>query len=214
MLTSLGILLGFFVVILKNPEVDTVESIYVIFTGFGTAISMLISGLSGSYLSERAEMRKEQIELEKAMALYGNIKMDERSNREEIKKAMLLSEEKEDQIKKWSEKLKQWRKEEISEKKEQETLHEKAEKFTSIIVSSVNGLSPFLGGIIPIIPFFIKPFAGFPVFIGAFTIILAFIVLLGVFLGKVSKESIIKNIFQMMGFFFLTVLLTVLFLGM
>ncbi len=69
MLTILGILLGFFMFIIYNSEITSIESIFVIFPSIGTSISMFISGVSGSYLSERAEQRKEKRELHKAMVI-------------------------------------------------------------------------------------------------------------------------------------------------
>jgi len=68
MLTVLGILLGFFVLILKGDQ-GSIESSFVIFTGLGTSISMFISGLSGSYLSEKAEQKKRNVELKRAMVI-------------------------------------------------------------------------------------------------------------------------------------------------
>ena len=59
MLTALGILLGFFVILLSKPN-QPIQSNYIILTGLGTSISMLISGISGSYLSERAEQKKDK----------------------------------------------------------------------------------------------------------------------------------------------------------
>ena len=57
MLTVLGILLGFFVLILKGDQ-PSIDSNLVVLTGFGSSISMFISGLTGSYLSEKAEQKK------------------------------------------------------------------------------------------------------------------------------------------------------------
>jgi len=93
--------------------------------------------------------------------------------------------------------------------KKNKTLQEKAENFASIVVSCVNGGSPFLGGMIPLIPFLFVPSANFLIFIISFLLILACIILLGIFLGVVSKESIIKNILQMTFAFFITLLISI-----
>ena len=68
MLTILGILLGFFVILLNNPN-EPIPSSIIILTGLATSLSILISGVSGSYLSERTEQKKEEKELERAMVL-------------------------------------------------------------------------------------------------------------------------------------------------
>ncbi len=148
MLTVLGILLGFFVLILKGDQ-TSIDSSFVIFTGLGTCISMFISGLSGSYLSERAEQKKRNAELKRAMVISeveeeiieGEIDI------KEIEKAMLIK-LKDRMNSKTITKLKK-------KNKKLKTLQEKAERFTIIIVSIINGGSPFLGGIISLFPFFI-----------------------------------------------------------
>lgn len=211
MLTILGILLGFFVIIIKNPDQPTIESSYIILTGLGTSISMLISGISGSYLSEKAEQKKGKLELDKAMGIFeeGEIQvpvpLTQTKEQKDIQRAMVTPLKRRLRIS-------QSKKKEITRRKRR-TLHEKAESFTGIIVSLVNGMSPFLGGVVPIIPFFFIDDAGFNVFVSSFVIILICIVLLGVFLGKISHESMIKNVLQMVLAFFLTLIITVVFLG-
>ncbi|MFX1242165.1 MAG: VIT1/CCC1 transporter family protein [Promethearchaeota archaeon] len=204
MLTVLGILLGFFVLILKEGD-QTVYSHYVILTGVGSSISMLISGLTGSYLSEKAEQKKIKEELRRAMVI--DVSEEETEFKEdsqdikEIEKAMLIKINKNINSKA---KIRLRKRE-----KKIKTLQQKAENFASIIVSCVNGGSPFLGGLIPLIPFFLVPNANLYIFIISFVIILFCIILLGVFLGVVSKESILKNILQMTFAFFITVLISV-----
>ncbi|MBD3253871.1 MAG: hypothetical protein GF383_02205 [Candidatus Lokiarchaeota archaeon] len=206
MLTILGILLGFFVIILQNPS-EKIQSSYVILTGLGTSISMLISGLSGSYLSERAEQRKERKELHKAMGIFTEeeeLALQE-SNPDEINKALVIAPVNMKPRKIFSiKKLKE---------KKIKTLHEKAESFTGVLVSFVNGVSPFFGGIVAILPFLFVAEAGFTVFITAFVIIFVCIIFLGTFLGIISKESIPKNIVQMLAAFTLTIIITIIFLG-
>ncbi|TFF88841.1 MAG: hypothetical protein EU548_08370 [Promethearchaeota archaeon] len=205
MLTVLGILLGFFVVLLKN-DVVIIESNLVILAGLGSSISMLISGLTGSYLSERAEQKKIMDTINKSMIINeeNGLNAVEEQPLEEIEKSMLI-------------KIKKKRKNKRSvpqrEPKHIKTIQEKAETFTSIVVSIVNGLSPFLGGVVPLIPFGFASEAGMAVFIVSFIIILVCIIMLGMFLGLVARESIIKNILQMVMAFFITIIISIFFLG-
>ncbi len=211
MLTVLGILLGFFVLLVKDGQ-SFIDSNLIILPSLGTAISMFISGMSGSYLSEKAEQKKLNLELKKAMANY--IKEEEseeesdeeEKSSEEIKKAMLTvninQKEKKRLTKRGNEK-----------KKRITTLQEKAERFATIVVSIVNGGAPFIGGLVPLIPFFLIAEANMFVFVGSFIIIFACIILLGVFLGKISKESILKNVLQMLAAFILTIVIAVILLG-
>ena len=204
MLTVLGILLGFFTVILKEGE-TSIGSHLIILTSVGSCISMFISGLTGSYLSEKAEQKKIKEELKKAMVIVSNEEVeqiDEDSvDIQEIEKAMLIKIN-QDITPKIKIKL-------TKREKKNKTLQEKAENFASIVVSCVNGGSPFLGGMIPLIPFLFVPSANFLIFIISFLLILACIILLGIFLGVVSKESIIKNILQMTFAFFITLLISI-----
>ena len=204
MLTVLGILLGFFIIIFESGT-HSVESRLVIFTGLGTSISMFISGLSGSYLSEKAEQRKVKDELNRAM-IYRELEREESTvppTSEELEKAMLMKLKKRRILKKdVSEK-------ENNPKKKNKTILERAELVSSVIVAFVNGFSPFLGGFVALVPFFFDPVASFMTFTLSFIIILICIVLLGLFLGLISKESIIKNILQMLLAFGLTIVISV-----
>ncbi|MFX1388841.1 MAG: VIT1/CCC1 transporter family protein [Promethearchaeota archaeon] len=202
MLTVLGVLLGFFVLVFKGSQ-PTVDSHFVLLTGIGSSISMFISGLTGSYLSERAEQKKIKQELRIAMGINQIDEIYEQSDSEieEIEKAMFIEiNHKSNSKPKLS--LKKRR-------KKIKTLQEHAERYASIIVSFINGGSPFLGGLIPLIPFLFVPSATIFTFIISFLIILICITLLGVFLGIVSKESIIKNVFQMSIAFFFTLFISV-----
>ena len=208
MLTILGILLGFFVILLSNPD-QPIQSKYIVLTGLGTSISMFISGISGSYLSERAEQKKEKKELDQAMGILSTeeeqaiIELEQ----EDIKKAMVVP------PKQINQKLKKKYSLRTKKKKKAKTIHEKAETFTGFVVSLVNGISPFLGGIVAIFPFFFVTEAGMTCFITSFIIIFICIIFLGIFLGIISKESILKNIIQMVLAFTLTIVIIILFLG-
>ncbi|MFX0031471.1 MAG: VIT1/CCC1 transporter family protein [Promethearchaeota archaeon] len=204
LLTVLGILLGFFILIIKGSD-HAIESNIVLLTGFATSISMLMSGISGSYLSERAEQRKLKLELDKAMVIVEEEEEEgEQLTQDDLEKAMLKD------IDLTQNNNSQNGKEEEIRKK---TIQEKAKLFASILVALVNGLAPFFGGIIPLIPFFFVSQAGFEIFMISFLIIFISIVLLGAFLGVISRESIIKNILQLLIAFSLTLTISLLILG-
>ena len=211
MLTILGILLGFFILIFKDGQ-QTVDSHIVILTGFATSISMLMSGLSGSYISEKAEQKRLKSELDKAMVIMKKEEEKEENDKlleeKEIEKAMLTVNFNDKNRRK---KLKL--KKSNNKRRKAKTLQEKAERFASIIVSLVNGGAPFLGGIVPLIPFFFTIEAGFNIFIFSFLIIFIFIVLLGIFVGFISRESLWKNVLQMLVAFGLTIIVSILVLG-
>lgn len=91
------------------------------------------------------------------------------------------------------------------------TLIGKAERFATVIISLVDGLSPFIASVLVLIPFF---------FIGAGTMGTAYIIslalafaelaLLGAFLGKVSEESLFKSSLKMMVAGFVCIILSLL----
>lgn len=203
MLTVLGILLGFLILILKEDQAS-IDSHLVILTGLGSSISMLISGLTGSYLSEKAEQKKMKEELDRAMVIIKSEVeevLENSADIKEIEKAMLI---------KINHNVDSKAKRRIGKKKKKiKTLQEKAENFASIIVSFINGGSPFLGGLVPLIPFFLVSTANLSIFLISFLIILICIILLGIFLGVISKESILKNVIQMTFAFFITILISI-----
>ena len=211
MLTILGILLGFFILIFKEGQ-QSVESHIVLLTGFATSISMLMSGLSGSYISEKAEQKRLKSELDKAMVLIEEEEENEAKDKlledKEIEKAMLtvnfVGENRTTKLN-----LKKSNK----KRRKTKTLQEKAERFASIIVSLVNGFAPLLGGIVPLIPFLFTLEATFNVFIFSFIIVFICIVSLGIFVGFISRESLWKNILQMLLAFGLTIIVSILLLN-
>lgn len=172
MLTQSGILLGFFIFLLNNNTTIYIDSIIIILPSVGTSLSMLLSGFSGSYLSEKTEQKIKKLALNKAMVV-----------------------------------IEDKRKTKLKEKKIK-TIHEKAESFANVIVSLTNGIAPFLGGLIPLIPFFFVLKAGILVFITSFIIIFVSIIILGIFLGIVSKESLIKSVIETMIGFIITFFVT------
>jgi predicted membrane protein (TIGR00267 family) len=213
MLTILGILLGFFMFIIYNPAISSIESILVILPSLGTSISMFISGVSGSYLSERAEQKKEKRELDKAMVILEGENLEEINKltaqdfNEEIQKAMVTPININSSFNK--NKPEKRRK---TIKKKSKTIHERAERFTSLIVSFTNGTAPLLGGIVPSIPFFFIQNAGIWTFVISFLTIFICMVFLGIILGVISKESILRNILEMTVAFLVTFLISFLLL--
>ncbi|MFX0012157.1 MAG: VIT1/CCC1 transporter family protein [Candidatus Hermodarchaeota archaeon] len=209
MLTILGIILGFFISIIRGNRLS-IDSYLILLTGLATSISMFVSGLSGSYISERAEQRKLKLELDRAMVLVEEQKKNEEEieiENKEIEKAMItINLDK-----------KILRKRRIRTPKENQkkarTLQKKAERFATIVVSIVNGSAPFLGGLFPLFPFFFTEKAKFNTFIFSFIIIFICIVLLGSFIGFISKESILKNTIQMLAAFSLTMIISILLLN-
>ena len=213
MLTILGILLGFFMFIIYNPEITSIESILVILPSLGTSISMFMSGISGSYLSERAEQKKKKRELDKAMVILDDENLEEMNRstvlnyNEEIQKAMVTPINIKNSFKR-----KNPDKNRKILRRKKKSIHEKAERFANIIVSFTNGTAPLIGGIVPSIPFFFIQNAGIPTFLISFLTILICIVFLGILLGVISKDSIIKNILEMIVAFIITFLISFLLL--
>ncbi len=142
-LTIIGIIMGSYFSKVNNAG-------FVITTGIGACIAMGVSGIWGTYFTERAERKKNMHELEK-----------------------------------------------LTLNKLDHTIIEKAQSFAAIIISLIDGLSPFLASLVVLIPFFI--FKKSLNYAYLFSIILAFILLalLGAFLGKVSKGSVWKNSLNM-----------------
>ncbi|MFX1287245.1 MAG: VIT1/CCC1 transporter family protein [Promethearchaeota archaeon] len=206
MLTVLGIILGFFISILKGSHFS-LESYLILLTGFATSISMFVSGLSGSYISERAEQRKLKLKLDRAMVLFEEKKKNEEEikvENKEIEKAMITV-----NLNRKTEKKKRAIKKPSNAEKKVKTLQEKAERFAIIVVALVNGIAPFLGGLFPLFPFFFIEKAIFETFIYSFLIIFICIVLLGSFIGFISEESILKSILQMLAAFGITMIISI-----
>jgi len=210
MLTIIGILLGFFILIFKEGQ-QTVDSHIVLLTGFATSISMFMSGLSGSYISEKAEQKRLKSELDKAMVILNEEEEKEVEEKlldsKEIEKAMLTVEFNDENLIKNPDLEKSKNK-----RRKTKTLQEKAERFASIVVSLVNGCAPLFGGIVPLIPFFFTLKATFIFFIYSFLIVFICIVLLGIFVGFISRESLWKNVLKMLVAFGLTIIVSMLLL--
>ncbi|MGM0510421.1 MAG: VIT1/CCC1 transporter family protein [Thermoplasmatota archaeon] len=139
-LTVLGITVGAF-----SAQVDS--PIVLITSGLGAAVGLLISGISGAYITEKAQRLRKFKELQSTM---------------------------------------------ISDMKG--SIQEKKVESESVIISLMNGFSPFIFAALSVVPFFLAR-AGFIDMIntayyfsmGTSIFLLA---LLGGFLGKIAKESI------------------------
>ncbi|MBU0758302.1 MAG: hypothetical protein KKF44_09610 [Nanoarchaeota archaeon] len=84
-------------------------------------------------------------------------------------------------------------------KKMKNTSIEKAAKFATKVITAIDGLSPFLSSMIVIIPFFMVSRESIKLaYIISLVIAFALLALLGAFLGKISKGSLIKGSFRMM----------------
>jgi predicted membrane protein (TIGR00267 family) len=156
-LTVLGITAGSFSTQVGDPKV-------LITSCLGSAIALGVSGISGAYITEKAERLKEFKELQSTM---------------------------------------------LSDLKD--SVHKKNVTQRSVAISIVNGASPFLNALLSTIPYFIA-------LIGLIDMQLAYyfsagtslllLGLLGAFLGKISKESLIVYGLKMVGVGLLTAVLS------
>ena len=87
--------------------------------------------------------------------------------------------------------------EKVTLKNMKNTKIEKAQNFAVIIISLIDGMSPFIASLIVLIPFFF--FSHIINYAYIFSMIIAFLILalLGAFLGKVSQENMIRYSFNM-----------------
>ncbi len=140
-LTVLGITVGAFSTQVDSPAI-------LISSCLGTAIGLLVSGISGAYITEKAQRLRDFKELEKAMV-------------EEM----------------------------------DGTIQEKKVESESIFISVLNGLSPFLFALAAVIPYWLAQFniiaminTAYYLSMGLSALLLA---LLGGYLGKIARESIL-----------------------
>jgi predicted membrane protein (TIGR00267 family) len=202
-LTVLGIVIGSFILFLGGSPPTKLE---IIIPAFATSIAIGISGITGGYLSERAERKRNIIEMQKAMAWHEEKEIDSENSLkfkeedyypinpiENFEKAELQKPQEEHfsvdpEPMETNNILRKLRKE--------RTLAEKAESFASWIASLINGLSPAIGGLVVIIPFFFAndnvPTDDGIIFTVAFILIGFVLFGLGAYLAKISKDSILK----------------------
>jgi len=141
-LTMLGVVIGaYFSGIINQPAV-------IISAGIAGSIAMGASGVSGAYMTEKAERTKKMKDLEKAMLA-------------DMKNG----------------------------------LHEKSHRFATIFAAIVDGASPTIAAMIVISPFFMVNFGIITAqiaFFASIAITLIVLSLLGIFLARISDESMIK----------------------
>ena len=147
-LTMLGVVIGAYVSgVINQPTV-------IISAGIAGSIAMGASGMSGAYMTEKAERTKKLKELEKAM---------------------------------------------LTDMKDR--LHGRSHRFASIFAAVVDGVSPALAAMIVVSPFFFVNFhiiSAELAFFSCISITLIVLVLLGVYLAKISDESMIRYGIQML----------------
>lgn len=156
-LTVLGITAGSFSTGVGDPKVLITSSL-------GAAIALGVSGVSGAYITEKAERLKKFKELQRDMLsdLEGSV-------------------------------------------------HKKNVTQRSIAISIVNGASPFLCALLSTVPYFF-PLLGLGTMEVAYYasagVALSLLGLLGAFLGKISRESLISYGLKMIGVGVLTAVLS------
>ena len=147
-LTMLGVVIGAYISgVINQPTV-------IISAGIAGSIAMGASGISGAYMTEKAERTKKIKELEKAMLT-------------DMKNG----------------------------------LHGKSHRFATIFAALVDGVSPALAAMVVISPFFLINYGIITVEIAFFSsifITLVVLCLLGIYLAKISDESMIKYGIQML----------------
>jgi predicted membrane protein (TIGR00267 family) len=146
-LTMLGVVIGAYVAGILEP-------MPIISAAVAGSIAMGTSGMSGAYMTEKAERTKKLKELEKAMLT-------------DLKNG----------------------------------LHHKSHKFATIFAALIDGISPALAAMLVVSPFFMVNPGVITVETAFFTCIvltLTVLSLLGVYLAKISDESMIRYGVQML----------------
>ena len=146
-LTMLGVVIGAYVSGVLLP-------ITIISAGLAGSIAMGVSGVSGAYMTEKAERTKKLKGLEKAML-------------RDMKNG----------------------------------LHGRSHRFATIFAAVVDGVSPAIAAMLVISPFFMANFeiiSSELAFFSSITVTLIVLSLLGVYLAKISDESMIKYGIQML----------------
>ena len=146
-LTMLGVVIGAYVAGILEP-------MPIISAAVAGSIAMGTSGMSGAYMTEKAERTKKLKELEKAMLT-------------DLKNG----------------------------------LHHKSHKFATIFAALIDGISPALAAMLVVSPFFMVNPGIITVetaFFACIVLTLAVLSLLGVYLAKISDESMIRYGVQML----------------
>ena len=145
-LTMLGVVIGAYVAGILQP-------IPIISAGVAGSIAMGTSGISGAYMTEKAERTKKLKELEKAMLA-------------DLKNG----------------------------------LHHKSHRFATVFAAVVDGVSPAIAAMIVVSPFFIVHLGVITAetaFFACIVLTLTILLLLGIYLAKISNENMIKYGVQM-----------------
>jgi len=146
-LTMLGVVIGAYVSGVLQP-------IIIISAGLAGSIAMGASGISGAYMTEKAERTKKLKGLERAML-----------------------------------------------KDMKNGLHGRSHRFATIYAAIVDGVSPAIAAMLVISPFFLVNFRIITselAFFSSITLTLLVLLFLGVYLAKISDESMIKYGIQML----------------
>ncbi len=157
-LIMLGVVTGAYISGIANP-------IPIISAGIAGSIAMGISGISGAYMTEKAERTRKMKSLERAML-----------------------------------------------KDMKNGLHYKSQKFAMVFAALVDGLSPALAAMFVLSPFFVLNLGLISsnlAFLTSIILTLIVLFLLGVYLAKISEESIIKYGIQMLAVGLLTAFLCI-----
>ncbi|MHA1728650.1 MAG: VIT1/CCC1 transporter family protein, partial [Promethearchaeota archaeon] len=181
----------------------------IIIQGISITLAIGISGIMGAYLAESAERRKTTLEQKRIMMLptdndgdddplsddtvvnlreedyYPNITLKEEIT---VINGEIIEHEEVDPIQLVSHSWNESKNNNLEIK--DKTLAEKSKSFATIVLSLTDGLSPALGSIIGLIPFF---FLELSMFTFIFSFVLEIIVLygLGAYLAKISEEKAI-----------------------
>jgi len=158
-LTMLGVVIGAYISGSKE------NAMLIISAGIAGSVAMGASGMSGAYMTEKAERTKKLKQLEKAM---------------------------------------------LTDMKD--GLHDKSHRFATIFAALVDGISPAVAAMLVISPFFMANFGMISweyAFFGCIGLTLLVLTILGVYLAKISDESMIKYGLQMLAVGMITALLCV-----
>jgi len=224
-LTCAGIVSGSFIIFLSNLSnpAQNLSSTIIIITGFSTALAIGISGLWGAFLSEEAERKKKLIDLKKEMGIFEEEKEEKLNSKEknglnndekeileeqEIQKAMVTPINLTNTNDKRFFSLKGNPKK--KKRKHHNSIIEQSERFATIIASLVDGGAPVLGSILPLIPFFFGDTLSLFHFLFAYIVLIAILIYLGIFLGKISGGGYVKYAIHLVTAGFTTLLVSLL----
>lgn len=202
-LTVLGFIIGSFIRFLQNAPPSKID---IIVPAIATSIAIGISGISGGYLSERAERKRNIIEMHKSMAEHTLTPSDIDTNAQyKVEDYYPVNpiknfEEKESKVPQTEhisvDPIALSHKSTNLKQKKEPTIAEKAERYASWIASLINGVSPAVGGLAVVIPFFFDNpniiTDDIWVYISSFILIVILLFFLGAYLAKISKDSIWK----------------------